>query len=398
MIKNLEMLTPDKIKNDLEQYWPGFEMVAYVIFNKENVFLFNHPQVESDQPYLILEWNEQFVGSTLILYKDYPTAIVDLDFHEDFESLYSLIVHELFHGYQYLKGEKRFPDEILGLQYPTLKENVELRNMERRYLYDAVMTSSPIEKKQFLTKFINFREKRTSVMKEFIQYENYIESVEGPAWYVELKVFDHKSSLPFENVLQKYSHNLLDKMNSSISIRISCYASGLFICLLMDEVSGDWQEKFLMSDKTLFDFFKEYVEYEDIQINDVPISIETEEIIDYLNSSRVEEFEQFTNKEGYHLYIEGNITSSTIDPMNIIPSENKLLHKNYLKAIISKNEYLFQTPVISYFEGHFRNTKKLHIVLDEKPIENNGSLLIKNVGEIKGQYSEVSEGYYLIVE
>jgi len=110
----------DEIIQDLENenwrnYWVGFEAVAYALYDENFVYLFNHPKMtkEPKRDYQILKRDDQFVGCTLILYQDYPTAIVDLELYKDYASLYSIIVHELFHCFQYIKGEKRFVDEVL---------------------------------------------------------------------------------------------------------------------------------------------------------------------------------------------------------------------------------------------------------------------------------------------
>lgn len=70
------------------------------------------------------------------------------------------MVHELFHGNQYVKGEKRFPDETLGITYPLTKENVEIRNRERKNLYNALLETDISKKKKYLKKFIGLREKK----------------------------------------------------------------------------------------------------------------------------------------------------------------------------------------------------------------------------------------------
>src|SRR5690625_7198556 len=127
-----------------------------------------HPKMTKapKRNYQILKRDDQFVGCTLILNQDYPTAIVDLGLYKDYASLYSIIVHELFHGFQYIQKEKRFADEILGITYPLIKENVELRNQERSYLYRAVLEKDRIKKKQLLTTFITLRSEERRVGKE----------------------------------------------------------------------------------------------------------------------------------------------------------------------------------------------------------------------------------------
>lgn len=225
-----DRISNELIKSKLGQYWPGFEMVAYALFDRSHVYLFNHPKFNMGRK--ILKWDEQFTGCTHILYEEYPTAIVDLELFEDYESLFSILVHELFHGYQYLKGEKRFPNEILGITYPLSKDNVTLRNLERFNLYHALLENDPQKKQQYLSTFIFLRDERAEKIKEYLLYETLIETVEGPAWYVEFKGFLAKSPFVYEEVLKKYGESLLDQYESTSHIRRSCYSPGLFMCTI----------------------------------------------------------------------------------------------------------------------------------------------------------------------
>ena len=213
----LNQIAKDLTNMNLERYWPNFELVAYALYDKNSVFLFNHPRYNQVPPktYKILKRDEQFVGNTLILFDGYPTAIADMELYDDYEGLFSILVHELFHGNQYIKEEKRFPDEMLGITYPLTKENVEIRNRERKNLYNALIETGISKKKQYLNEFISLREKRAEGIKEHLTYENLIESVEGPAWYVELKAFSEKSSLANDLILKKYGKNLINAVEST---------------------------------------------------------------------------------------------------------------------------------------------------------------------------------------
>ena len=64
-----------------------------------------------------------------------------------------------------LKGEKRFPDEMMGITYPLSKENVELRNQERTNLYCALLENNLMKKKHYLNAFIALREKEQPRLK-----------------------------------------------------------------------------------------------------------------------------------------------------------------------------------------------------------------------------------------
>ncbi len=396
----LNEISKDLTTTNVERYWPNFELVAYALYDKNSVFLFNHPRYDNDplKLYKVLKWKEQFVGNTLILFDGYPTAIADMELYDDYEGLFSILIHELFHGNQYIKEEKRFPDEMLGITYPLTKENVEIRNRERKSLYNALLETDISKKKQYLNEFISLREKRAEGIKEHLTYENLIESVEGPAWYVEIKAFSEKSPLANDLVLERYGKNLINAVESTSNIRRSCYSSGLFMCLLLDELSPDWKESFLGTKTTLFELIK----FLDIAprkqaIEEVQISPETEAAVNFAIESRKKELDEFAAQIGTHLFIEGEIIALSFDPMNIVPFENRLLHKNYIKVRINNQEYLIQQPSLTYCADGLKNINKLLILLKDKPLEMGDSLLITGIGEIKGQYTIQGDTINLVV-
>ncbi|HHU20624.1 MAG TPA: hypothetical protein GXZ58_10515 [Bacilli bacterium] len=392
MSEYIDDVTQHLAQDDFQQYWPGFELVAYALYDENFVYLFNHPKMikEPNKKYQILRRDDQFNGCTLILHHDYPTAIVDLELYNDDASLYSILVHELFHGFQYLKDESRFANEMMGVTYPLLKENIELRNQERISLYRAVFENNNEKKQQFLTTFIALREKRTSIINDHLQYENLIETIEGPAWYVELKSYSEKSDQSYDSILANYGQQLMDKYESSSNIRRSCYSSGLFICLLLDQLVPDWKEDFWGREETIYQLLKQNFN-EIVQINAVKISPETEKVLERTLQKRKSMIINFEQQAGFHLIIEGKITAKGFDPMNILLFEDRLLHKNFLKIDINNQDYLVQQPVIAYCKDGLRNISKLHLVLRNKPFENGESITIDGIGIIKGKY-EVKNG------
>ncbi|MFJ7513286.1 hypothetical protein ACIQW7_28340 [Peribacillus simplex] len=398
MNKYLNRISQDLVNANLDNYWSGFESVAYALYDKSYVYLFNHPRMKKNQQnnYQILNWDEQFNGCTLILYNDYPTAIVNIELYEDYKSLYSILVHELFHGFQYVKGETRFANEIMGITYPLSKENVELRNQERTNLFSAVLENNIIKKKLYLNTFIALREKRAAKFNNYLLYENLIETFEGPALYVELKAYSEKTPIAYKSVLKKYGQHLMDKYESTSDIRKSCYSSGLFMCLLLDEFSPGWKESFWGKEETLYDIFKQLSD-DFIKISNVEISPETEEVIHFAIQNKKNTFENFEQQKGIHLFIKGEITAKSFDPMNIVPFENMLLHKNFIKVRINNEDYLVQQPVIAYCKGGLQNIIKLHLILKNNPIENVDSLTIDGIGEIKGRYEKQENVLHLYV-
>src|SRR5699024_12088732 len=98
-------------------------------------------------------------------------------FYQNYASLYSILVHELFHGFQYIKGENRFADETMGITYPLSKENIQLRSQERLYLYRAVLEKDRVKKRQYLATFISLREKRGNLFDEYHVYDKLIYTI-----------------------------------------------------------------------------------------------------------------------------------------------------------------------------------------------------------------------------
>ncbi|NER44348.1 hypothetical protein G3M54_30765 [Bacillus megaterium NBRC 15308 = ATCC 14581] len=132
-------------------------------------------------------------------------------------------------------------------------------------------------------------------------------------------------------------------------------------------------------------------------IEEIQISPETEAAVNFAIESRKKELDEFAAQIGTHLFIEGEIIALSFDPMNIVPFENRLLHKNYIKVRINNQEYLIQQPSLTYCADGLKNINKLLILLKDKPLEMGDSLLITGIGEIKGQYTIQGDTINLVV-
>lgn len=92
----------NRIKKDvnielLNTLWRGFNRTAFALYNDEHAYVFHHPLfLKNDGEYAVLKRDEKFKADTFILLKDYPTAIVNMNRHRDYESLLAIVVHELF--------------------------------------------------------------------------------------------------------------------------------------------------------------------------------------------------------------------------------------------------------------------------------------------------------------
>ncbi|SME49804.1 hypothetical protein BACERE00185_05453 [Bacillus mobilis] len=395
----------NRIKKDvsielLNTLWPGFNRTAFALYNDEHVYVFHHPLfLKDDSEYAVIKWDEQFKGDTFILFKDYPTAIVNMNRYKDYESLFAILVHELFHCYQYLNKESRFPNESLGFQYPITEENIELRNKERICLYNAVHCKSQAEKNNYIKQFIELREQRARFIKEeFISYECMVESIEGPAWYVEVNAHIAVCINDESETLRKYSRLILDTYDANYNIRKSCYSSGMLLCLLLDKIHPEWKTNFFNSDKSLYAFLKQNINVVLSLNNEFAISKETKQIFHFVQNERDKEFKQFYKEKGYHLYIVGNIQLNSFNPMNVKLNKNKALHKTFLSVRIHNKTYMINQPVLASFEEDFKNMTQVHIIINEKPIETNNGWNVVGIGDIEAEYEEEGNSIFLYLK
>ncbi|WP_242252612.1 peptide ABC transporter permease [Bacillus cereus group sp. BfR-BA-01379] len=392
----------NRIKKDvsielLNTLWPGFNRAAFALYDDKHVYVFHHPLfLKPDNEYTVLKWDEQFKADTFILFKDYPTAIVNMNRYKDYESLSAILVHELFHCHQYLNKESRFPNESLGFQYPITEENIELRNKERICLYNAVHCKSQAVKNNYIKQFIELREQRARFIKEeFITYECMVESIEGPAWYVEMNAYNAVCEKDESETLRKYSGFILDAYEANYNIRKSCYSSGMLLCLLLDEVLPEWKKSFFNSDKSLYAFLKQNINVDLSLNNEITISKETKQILHFVQDERDKDFNHFYEEKGYHLYIIGNIKLNSFNPMNVKLNGNKALHKTFLSVGIHNKTYMINQPVLASFEEDFKNMTKVHIIMNEKPIETNNGWNVVGIGNIEAEYEE--EGNFIFL-
>lgn len=389
----LRTLIKDMLQMNLshtaESYWPRFSLAAYALYDDDTVYLFNHPLVQKEVDFVSFPTTKEFMGDTLILYEGVPTPIVHMDRYERFQSLYSMVMHESFHAYQYIQEEHRFPDEVQGMTYPLNGENAQIRQLERMALHDALFERNPEEKRARLRTFFSLREHRRTVVGDFLDYELKIETIEGPAWYVELKAYAHQSACSYESIVKKYSEKLLDKKNSIHRLRGSCYSSGLAICLLLDEFAPSWKETFFNSNQTMYDLLKVAFHYNVPKLPSIPTDTEIESYIAEAHQTRIAEIDSFLKQSGYHILIKGITKIKGFDPMNVVISANRRLHKTFLKVEMNDDIVLFQQPVLVEYADNQSKIVALHLVLDQRPIiHNENTFTLDGIGVIIGIYDD----------
>lgn len=202
--------------------------------------------------YITIPKTNEFNACTIILFEDFPTAIVDVRLYPQFNETYAILIHELFHGYQYTYGESRFPNELVGIDYSLCNKNISLRIEEQKALYQALQTKDLSS----LHYFIKLRNTRSSLFPHETGYEAAIETVEGPVYYLETIAFRSVAADQYEQYIKKTLTLLIKPIEGHLQIRKSCYSSGLALCMLLDYYSPNWHQAFTESKLSLFDFFE----------------------------------------------------------------------------------------------------------------------------------------------
>lgn len=393
----LKRLKEDITVQELSNYWPEFQPYAFAIYDAENVYIYNHP-LSSEGEILYVKRDEQFNGCTTIMYEGVPTAIVDRTLYPNDDELYAILTHEIFHVHQHQQGESRFPNEILGMTYSLKLENMELRMKERNHLYRAVKEVDAKEKYKWIRKFIMIRESRIRLINEYVEYENFTETIEGPAWYVELQALKKNTKVPDHLLIESFIAKVIDPFQTFVNIRESCYYSGLCICLLLDHVVPDWKKAHFQTDKTLFEQLKDLFDIEDLQIlEQVNISRATESLYKQIQEQKQRAIHTYSSREGTHVYIKGDVKVKGFDPMNVVCHEDIRLHKTFIQIQMNDQILHINQPTIIYFKEDGKTIDKLHLIVKEVTFKGSNEFDLEGIGKVDGQGHWINNAIWIRV-
>lgn len=278
--------------------------------------------------------------------------------------MYAVLIHELFHGYQYSYGETRFPDELIGLDYLLCENNISLRIEEQKALYKALQ----FDQLAALYDFIALRKVRITLFPQETIYEAAIETIEGPAYYIENKAFQDIAADKYEQYIEKSLYILTDAFESHLHIRKSCYSTGLAMCLLLDRYATDWHQQFIQSEYSLFDFFESFFPNVQSNISLPSYNQLSKMIIQKVSDLKQSDFEQFDQSIGYKLVITGTLTAVAFDPMNITIHNSEAIHFNFIKILNGITPYTISQPIKTTFADNFKQITRLELYTTEKPI------------------------------
>ena len=217
-------------KVDFNKLWKGFKPLKFAIYNEKECF-FNGEYVEK---------TEAFIANTAINYNGEVIAIWNVMEDTDHVVLASKMIHEMFHGYQMINGESRFPDELDALyNYKYNDENFSIKLEENKILIKLLDNFNTDDFNQLL----EYRKYRYDKYQYEYLYESKIEQIEGTANYVELNVLKQLSNELYQEKINNLKKELLNK-ESYFPIRVLCYDIGALLLTILSTNSINFNDGF----------------------------------------------------------------------------------------------------------------------------------------------------------
>lgn len=353
-------------KIDFNGLWNGFEMSKYAIYDEEHFYINDNTGLDLNlvkkDSCLVGKRDERFIGNTAISINDDYVAIVGINGMGDNAKITkwaSLFTHEMFHCFQYSKGKKKFPNELLSINYPITNENIYYRTQERKYLLDACIEKNKNKKLELLALYFNIRNKREKLLDNIIDYEKALESTEGTAVYVEYKSLTQMIPNNEALILDEYIKGFTDINEWNLQIRHSTYNQGLLLGLIADKLIPNWKIEFDDSELYLSDFIKKELKIDDLDMDceyrHIP---EIEQCVTKRNKQIDGVFDDFYMKSKGNV-IEEDVQVTGFDPMNIVKRDHEIIHKNFLRIKVGEDVQLIKGPVKTIIGEHLFEIKRV---------------------------------------
>ncbi|MFT4146505.1 MAG: hypothetical protein QM644_18840 [Mobilitalea sp.] len=213
---------------DFSLLWKDFKPLKFALYNDSECFF--------DGEYI--EKSEEFLANTSILFQGEYIAIWKVDNELDDVVLTSKIVHEMFHAFQQINCDSRFPNELEALsKYRYMADNLSIK-LEENILIAKLI--GHFDRNEFENLLALRKYRMLHYEYEFL-YEAAVEQIEGTANYVELGVLKQLSKEKFENTLSVILNRIQNPV-SLIPVRIISYSIGaLFFYILKENSIADFE-------------------------------------------------------------------------------------------------------------------------------------------------------------
>ena len=212
-LKSLHLTVSESISRlDFGSIWPGFEPLRFALYDEDKCF-FGGKYIEK---------TDAFCANTSIVYEGEQIAIWKMTEDIPLPVLTSKMVHEMFHGYQGLKGWSCWPNELEALfRYEYDAENLSLKMRENRLLLSLIDSFDSDAFRELLS----LRRLRSERFPYAFGYELKTEEIEGTANYVEWQVLKQLDAGKAKELADRM-RAVMTKPEQLFPIRISCYYTG----------------------------------------------------------------------------------------------------------------------------------------------------------------------------
>ena len=218
--KEYEKINESLGKIDFKVLCPGFKPLKFALYDKDSCFFDGRYIAKTDE----------FFANTAILYNGEYIAIWNMGKEIPVEEAVSKIVHEMFHGFQRINNEARFPNELEALTaYRYQDENLSLKLHENELLVSLL---KKFEHAAF-SEFLKIRKYRFTRYSFECTYESMVEQIEGTAAYIELMALKQLSKPLYLEKLGLMQKRITDK-NCFFPIRIISYDIGALILTVLN--------------------------------------------------------------------------------------------------------------------------------------------------------------------
>ena len=197
---------------DFNNLWEGFRPLKFALYNDRECYF--------DGKYI--PKTDDFLANTAIKYNGEMIAIWNV--MDDITPIVmtSKIIHEMFHGFQMLKKETRFPNEFEAIyKYQYIPENLSIKLLENKLILELLQS---FNKEKFNTLLSLMKYRYNKYHYEFM-YELKIEQIEGSANSVELNALKQISKEQYNLKLEKMKENIVCK-TKLFPIRVNSYDIG----------------------------------------------------------------------------------------------------------------------------------------------------------------------------
>ncbi len=200
---------------DFERIWPGFRPLKFALFDDERC-CFDGRWVEK---------TEAFCANTSIVYQGEQIATWKAEGERELSVLSAKLVHEMFHGFQQLRGWDCWPDELEALfRYEYRADNLSLRLRENELLLRLLERDDG----DALRELLSHRSLRRERYPYEFSYESRAEEIEGAANYVEWQALRQLDAAKADELTEEMRAAMTEPKRL-FPIRISCYYSGALL-------------------------------------------------------------------------------------------------------------------------------------------------------------------------